>query len=146
MIETKVSLTIMLQGSVMFSKDECLKTTQKTVEVKNKKTGKVYKKTVKTLVDNLDMMDKHTVRVSEKKDGKLVHETYVYYTRKSRPASQHINISKESYNAMISSECPSWCKKKVWENMSKNQRLHAHLQRICDSLNGTSYHVEILDD
>lgn len=141
--EIKVNLTIALPGSVMLSKEECLKTTQKVIEKKTA-TGKVYKKYKRVQVEDLDKMNKHTQQVSNS-DGSNV-EVLTFYTRKSRPASQVINITKESYIYMTSvDECPSWCKKKTWKQLNSKQRLEAHLKRITESLGGTSYTYTVFD-
>ena len=144
--EIKVNLSIVLPGSVLFSKVECLKTTQKVIEKTSKKTGKTYKKKVNVVVDNLDMMDSSTIRVTEYVDKKPVSEVITVHTRKSKPATQSLNICKEGYNSMISGECPYWSKPKVWNNMSKKERLEAHLQRIAEGLGGTSYTYQVFED
>lgn len=141
--EIKVNLSIVLQGSIMFSKEECLKTTQKVIENTSKKTGKTYKKTVDVLVDNLDMMDKSTIRVIDKNNTV---ETITVYTRKSKPATQSLNICKDAYRYMVSTECPSWSKPKIWNTMKPKERLEAHLQRITEGLGGVSYTYQIFKD
>lgn len=147
MTEIKVNLSVVLQGRTMFSKEECLKTTQKVIEKTSKKTGKTYKKKVNVLVNDLDKMDKHTLRVTEHyADKKPVTETITFHTRKSKPATQSLNICKEGYNYMISGECPFWAKTKVWAIMSETQRLEAHLQRVCEHVGGKSFTYEVLGD
>lgn len=147
MVEVKLNLSVVLQGRTMFSKEECLKTTQKVIEKTSRKTGKTYKKKVNVLVDDLDKMDKHTLRVTEHyADKKPVTETIAFHTRKSKPATQSLNICKEGYNCMISGECPYWSKPKVWNNLSVKERLEAHLQRIAEGLGGTSYTYQIFED
>lgn len=146
MSEIKLSLSIELRGSTMFSKEECLKTTQKVIEKTSKKTGKTYKKKVNVLVDDLDKMDSHTLKVVDYVDKKPVSEYIHFHTRKSKPATQSLNICKEGYNCMISGECPYWSKPKVWNNLNKKERLEAHLQRIAEGLGGTSYTYQIFED
>lgn len=143
MTEVKVSLSVIVPGSVMLSKEECLKTTQKVIEKTSKKTGKTYKKTVDVLVDNFDMMDKSTIRVIDKNNTV---ETITVYTRKSKPATQSLNICKDAYRYMVSTECPSWSKSKVWNTMKPKERLEAHLQRIAEGLGGVSYTYQIFED
>lgn len=144
--EIKVNLSVVLPGSVMFSKEECLKTTQKVIEKTNKKTGKTYKKKVNVLVDDFDKMDSHTLKVVDYVDKKPVSEIITFHTRKTKPAAQSLNICKEAYDSMISVECPYWSKPKVWNSMSKKERLEAHLQRIAEGLGGTSYTYQIFED
>lgn len=145
MTEIKVNLSIVLQGSVMFSKDECLKTIQKEVERKNKRTGKTYKKTINIKVEDPDKMDSHSMKVTEYVNKKPVSEVISFTTRKTKPAIQSINICKESYDEMTSSECPYWSKPKIWNNMSKKDRLEAHLQRIAEGVGGVSYTYKVLE-
>ena len=146
MTEIKVNLSIVLPGSVMFSKEECLKTTQKVIEKTNKKTGKVYKKTVNVKVEDLDKMNKHSLKVTEYVNDKPVSEVITFYTRKTKPATQSLNICKEAYSSMISGECPYWSKPKVWNNLNDKQRLEAHLQRIAEGLGGTSFTYKVFED
>lgn len=142
MNETKVNLSITIPGSVMFSKEECLKTIQKTVE-KKYKNGQVIKKFISSTEDNLDMMDKNTIRVT---DGKTF-ETLVYYTRKCKSATQSINITKESYEYMVSKDsCIPSIKVTRWNAMNKKERLEAHLNEIMLSLGGTSFSYKIFED
>lgn len=140
----KVNLSVVLPGSTMLSKEECLKTIQKTVEKKNKK-GKTYKKTVDTVVDDIDKMDINTLKVVDK-DGK--NPEYIhFYTRRSKPASQSLNINEDAYKYMISSDCcPEWCKIGKWNSMSKKERLESHLKRITEHLGGISYSYQVFND
>lgn len=141
--EIKVSLTISLQGGVMASKEECLKITQKTIEKKTKK-GKVYKKTIDIQVEDWSMMNKNTLKVADK--GGKNPEVITFYTRKTWPVTQSMNIYKEAYNYMVSKECPAWEKPFKWAQMNTEQRLKSHLQRIAESLNGTLMSYKVFDD
>ena len=131
-MEVKVNLSIVLPGSTMFTQKE---------------------------IDNLEKdeqrnhYDYNTIVVEDKiynKKGKLVRKQPVrlnFFTRRSRPASQSINLSKEAYYSMINvMEVPYFSNEYKWKNMSKTQRLEAHLQRICDSLGGLSYSYKVFDD
>lgn len=141
--EIKVSLTVTLQGGVMFSKEECLKTTQKVIERKTK-GGKVYKKTINVQVENLDMMNKHTIQVTDK-DGKNP-ESVTFYTRKFKPATQSMNLCREAYDYMTSKECPAWSKIGAWNQMKPKQRLEAHLQKIAEHLGGRVLSYRVFED
>ena len=144
MSEIKLSLSVELLGRTMFSKEECLKTTQKVIEKKTK-TGKVYKKTIEVQVEDWDKMDKHTMRVTGPNGSKP--ETITFHTRKTRPASQSLNISKEAYENMTGKNtCPSWSKPSKWATMSKKERLESHLQRIAEHLGGISYTYQVFED
>ena len=108
MSEIKLSLSIELQGSTMLSKEECLKTTHKVIEKKTK-AGKVYKKTIKVKVEDWDKMEKCSMKVTNRDDTNP--EIITFYTRKCKPATQSLNMSKEAYEYMIDKDsCPSWSK------------------------------------
>ena len=140
MSEIKVSLTITLKGSVMFSKEECLKTTQETITTK-----KGRKRTVTKAVEDLSKMEKNTLRVTDKNGTNP--EIITFHTRKCRPATQSVNMSKEAYEYMISKDsCPAWIKVGKWYVKSKRERLEAHLQKTVEHLGGTSYTYKVFDD
>lgn len=144
MSEIKLSLSVELQGRTMFSKEECLKTTQKVVEKKTK-TGKVYKKTFEIQVENWDKMSRHTMQVTGPNNSSP--ETITFHTRKTKPATQSLNMSKEAYEYMIDKHsCPSWSKPSKWTAMSKKERLEAHLQRTVEHLGGVSYTYQVFED
>lgn len=141
--EIKVSLTIELQGSTMLSKEECLKTTQKVIKKKDRKTGKVYGKSVMAVVEDWDKMDRHTMKVVDKGTSSEI----VFYTRKSKPARQHVNICKSAYIYMTEGNiCPEWCRISTWRQMSKIQRLEAHMDRMAQDMGGKVLSYDILDD
>ena len=143
-MEVKVSLTIGLPGAIMWSKEECLKTTHKVIEKKTK-AGKIYKKTIEVKVEDWDKMEKRAMRVTDK-DGTNP-EIITFHTRKSKPATQTISICKEAYDYMTdSNECPSWVKLFVWKQMGKTKRLESHLQRIMEHLGGVSYSYKVFED
>lgn len=143
--EIKVNLSIILPGSIMFSKEECLKTLQKTV-VKKSKTGKIYKKIITVKEPDYDKLEKHTFRTTEYVEGKNILKAMTFYTPKTKSATQSLNISYESYQYMISNECPYWSKPRVWNSLPKKERLEAHLQRICEHFHGISFTYKVMDD
>lgn len=144
MSEIKLSLSIELQGSTMFSKEECLKTTHKVIEKKTK-AGKIYKKTIEAKVEDWEKTEKHSMRVANL-DGTSP-EIITFHTRKCKPATQSLNISKEAYEYMIDKDsCPSWSKPGKWAAMSKKERLEAHLQRTVEYLGGISYTYQVFED
>lgn len=67
-------------------------------------------------------------------------------TRSTIPATQSINITKEAYDYFISKENPYFISNRLWSKMSKKERLKAHLDNICESLNGISYTYKVFDD
>lgn len=140
MSEIKLSLSIELQGSTMFSKEEYLKTTQKVITTKNGR-----KRIVTKVVEDWDKMNKHTIRVI---DTNVTNpEIITFHTRKCKPATQSLNISKEAYEYMIGKDsCPSWSKPSKWAAMSEKERLEAHLQRTVEHLGGISYAYQVFED
>lgn len=144
MSEIKLSLSIELPGSIILSKEECLKTTQKVIEKKTK-TGKTYKKTIEVQVEDWGKMDKYSVKVVDTYGANP--EIITFHTRKCKPATQFINMSKEAYEYMIDkNSCPPWVKPGKWSAMSKKERLEAHLQRTVEHLGGVSYTYQIFED
>jgi hypothetical protein len=89
-------------------------------------------------------MDKHLVKV--KVSGQTKPEIMAVYTRKCIPASQSINISKDSYDYMTKGDCPAFSKPKEWAKLSKKAKLEAHLQSIMEHLGGISYTYQVFDD
>ena len=140
MSEIKLSLSIELRGNIMLSKEEYLKTTQETITTKNGR-----KRTVTKVVENWDKMEKHTMRVTDT-DG-INPEIITFHTRKCKPATQSLNMSKEAYEYMIDKDsCPSWSKPSKWAAMSEKERLEAHLQKTVEHLGGTSYTYQVFED
>lgn len=124
--EIKVSLSVTLPGSVMYSQEQA-----KALE--EEKVGTGY--------------DTFNMRVEGKKsDGRKDVQTITVKTRKSKPASQSLNLSMDAYNYMVSNEAPYFVKPRDWERLTKKQRLEAHLKRICEELGGVSFTYAILDN
>lgn len=122
----KISLTIELDGSTLVrrSKPDIVK--------------------VKVLKKDLNLSQKW-----KGKEGFEVVKSKIIkvYPLIAKPAQQHINMSLDAYNYMISSVCPDWFRNpKAWRKMTQTQRLEAHLQRTCDHFNGNSFTYKILDD
>lgn len=144
MIDIKLNLSIELPGSTILSKEECLKTTRKVIEKKTK-AGKIYKKTIEVKVEDWDKMEKHSMRVANIKGTNP--EIITFHTRKCKPATQSLNMSKEAYEYMINKDsCPSWSKPGKWTAMSEKERLEAHLQRTVEYLRGISYTYQVFED
>lgn len=123
MNEIKVSVSIVLQGSTMFTQEEA-----KALEKNQPESG--FTKLTQ-VVEN------------EKGKRKVIN----YSVRKCKPASQSINISKEAYLDMIDkAQCPEWMKISKWASMSKKERLESHLQRLTEHLGGTSFTYKVFED
>lgn len=71
--------------------------------------------------------------------------TYIHTVYEEVPCSQSINLTYDAYNYMTSEERPEWFKG-PWKQMKKEQRLNAHLHRICEDMNGTDFTYHILED
>ena len=125
MNDVKVSLSIILQGGVMYSQEQA-----KALE--KEKVGTGY--------------DTFNMSVESLKDGKKDAETITVKTRKCKPAGQSLNLSMDAYDYMTGKEAPYFVKAKDWERLTKKQRLEAHLKRICEELGGVSFTYAVLDD
>ena len=125
MNDVKVSLSIILQGGVMYSQEQA-----KALE--EEKVGTGY--------------DAFSMRVEGLKKGKKDAETITVKTRKCKPAGQSLNLSVDAYNYMIGEEAPYFVKPKDWERLTKKQRLEVHLRRIVEGLGGVSFTYAILDN
>ena len=144
MNEIKLSLSIELPGSTMFSKEECLKTTHKVIEKKTK-AGKIYKKTIEVKVEDWDKVEKHSMRVANMKGTNP--EIITFHTRKCKPAAQSLKMSMEAYEYTNDKDsCPSWSKRGKWAAMSEKERLETHLQRTVEYLGGISYTYQVFED
>lgn len=165
MMNTKVNLTILLQGGTMLSEHDCSKEVKRPVinqrgkyagKQKRDKKGKLVFETV--LVPDPDKLDHHTIRVSYKDErtNKTVVEPIHFGTRKFTTAKQTLNICEEAYEYMTGNEVPdgyryprdfkpnkALLKKGIsisiqaWNAQSKKEKLEWHLHRICESMNGT---------
>lgn len=125
MNEIKVSLSIVLQGSIMYSQEQA-----KALE--EEKVGTGY--------------DTFNMRVEDLKNGKKDAKTITVETRKCKPANQSLNLSVDAYEYMIGKEAPYFVKPRDWERLTKKQRLEAHLKRICEELGGVSFTYAVLDN
>lgn len=143
--DVKVNLTITLKGSVIMSKEECLKTIQKEITKKNPKNGKaMYKKIIDIQVEDWDKCDKNVIKVSEKNNNNP--ETITFFTRKTKPAIQVIGISNKAYDYMISNVCPEWSTMSEWARMSKKAKLESHFNNIAEYLGGKVSSYQIFDE
>lgn len=137
----KVNLSIVLQGRTMLSEQECSKQLKDTIIKKGKK--KVITKTVYNKENNTE----NRIFLDYKDNDGIRHrEPLFFMTRNTIPCKKSINISKEAYDYMVSSECPEWAKPGEWKQLSRIKRLTAHMQRICENERGISFEFQIFDD
>ena len=138
----KVNLSIVLQGSTMLSEQECSK---QLIEYKYNKNTKKKEKVIRLAYD----VDKVTPNrlFLDYKDASGRHKEPIFFsTRNCITAKKSMNISKEAYNYMISSECPEWAKAGEWKQLSRIKRLTQHMQRMCENEGGISFEFQIFDD
>lgn len=123
MNEIKLSVSITLPGSVMFTQAEAK-------QLEKVKEGMGYTTAV--------------VRVTNKK-GK--HETHQIKVRNCHPAVQTMKLTKEAYFYMRSLDsCPSSITPKVWRTLSPSNRLKVHLDLMRQHFGGISYTYKIFED
>lgn len=128
MDDVKVNLNIVLLGSTMLSKQECLKNPKESYEHQKIRV--------------------ETVKKDPKKKNKFIKsvEWIDIKVRKCKTASQSINMTHQAYKYMIGKECPYFMKPKDWARMSKVKRLEAHLEETCRALGGISYTYQVFED
>lgn len=138
----KVNLSIVLQGRTMLSEQEC---SEKLIEWKYNKRTKKKEKIVTVKYDSNKTTPNRLFL--DYKDASGRHKEPIFFsTRNSIPCKKSINISKEAYDYMVSSECPEWAKPGEWKQLSRIKRLTAHMQRICENERGISFEFQIFDD
>ena len=130
MTETKVRLTLYVQGAKMVSKEA-------------------------SLVNAKDNCDVNHLVVEWEHKGKRKRETLTFLTRKQETITQGINITREAYDYML--ETPTSTKfnrkvkngnkeQRVWDVMSIGDRLKKHFDLIAEEMKATGYSFEILED
>lgn len=138
----KLSLSIILPGSVMWSKEESLKQLEKTVFTKSgkplKKKGQVVKKL--QLVPDFDKHDSFVLRVTE--NGKEV--PLKVFVRSCKPAKQVINITQDGYDYMVSNEKP-YDFRGNWNGLSINQKLKWHCINIAKGIGGIVESFQVME-
>lgn len=129
MIDTKLSLSILLPGGTMYSKEESFKNSTKTIDGK----------------ENIDFRKFDSFSLKVWGENKKL-ETIKVFTRKSKPAKQVINMTEEAYNYFISQERPENYRQELgpWGKLTPKQRLNWHCANIANSLGGVLDSWEIL--
>jgi hypothetical protein len=120
MSNTKLSLTIYLEGATLKQGSK--------VEVPVVKTKRVFSKEAKKVV--------------LKEVVEYIHVT----DRTPTLATQVINMTDDAYDAMIGNSKPYFAKTMNWSHMSKTKRLEAHLKNITEHLGGINYRYEVFED
>ena len=132
MVEPKLSLILVLPGSIMVSQQVAENKPEELTE-ENKMLFKSYKP----------------------KKGKSL-EVITFRTRKSIPARQVLKISQEAYEAMLEeSTSPKYNKIvtkvkgkliRVWDTMSENARIKKHCELIAHDRGAIDFSYNILSD
>lgn len=133
MSENKLSLTFVLPGRIIMSSQEC---------EKNPKENYIVQKFVVPNKGN-------------SKDKKSPVKTIYVQTRKTKNASQHLNISKEAYLNLL--DTPVDIKfsrlvktkkglKRAWDLLSNQEKLKHHFDLMANDFHAISYSYEVLDD
>lgn len=165
MLDVKVNLIILLQGSTMLSEHECSKESKRPVinqrgryagKQKKDKDGNLVFESV--IVPDMDKLDRHSLKLM---GGEIIN----YTTRKYRTVKQSINICKEAYKYMVGKEVPDGFKyprdfkpnktllrrgmsvsSQAWNSKEKKEKLEWHLSRICESRGGQMGDYTVFDD
>lgn len=138
----KVNLSIVLPGRTMLSEQEC---SEKLIEWKYNKRTKRKEKIITVKYDSNKTTPNRLFL--DYKDASGRHKEPIFFsTRNTIPAKKSVNINKEAYNYMTSVECPEWAKLGEWKQLSKENRLKAHLQRMCEAEGGISFEYQIFED
>ena len=132
MIEPKLSLILVLPGSIMIS--------QQVAENKPEELTEEHKMLFKSY--------------KSKKDKSP--EVITFRTRKSIPARQVLKMSQEAYKAMLEeSTSPKYDKViakvkgkliRVWDTMSEDARIKKHCELIAKDMGAIDFSYNILDD
>ena len=131
MSTVKLSVTIVLPGSVMMTSQECEENPQENYD-RNFMLLQVKKYDYKT------------------KKSYFKKEPLEFKTRKCKDATQVIKMYEEAYEYMTSVACPEWYLPmggiNKWKKLSKEQRLEEHLNRLCKAMGGKSYTYAVYPD
>ena len=132
MSEIKVSVSITLPGSVMFTQAEA-------EQLEKEKAG--------TGFDTKSMIVKDKIWDKKLKKRVTKSERITCKCRKCKPASKTISLSKEAYDYMRSSgSVLKPFKPWQWKDLKPDERLELHIKRLCEALGGLSCTYKVFDD
>lgn len=134
MTTTKIRLSIALPGGVLYSQEESCKLQQPVV-----KNGNTIKEA--TLIPDKSKHKEFEVRLMDR--GKPV--SMKVSVRKSKPATQVINLCEEAYEEFINPNIIPYKYKGVWRGLTNNQRVQWHCQQIAEAMGGTLESFVVLD-
>lgn len=124
MVESKVSLSLFIQGSKRLSQQECDKNPKK-----NYNEYKIFISYTK----------------GRGKNQKKIKKPLIIQTRKQELITQNINICEDAYRYMLSTPTSTRLSK-VWNSMSVHEKLKHHFDLIAHDFHAESYNYEILND
>lgn len=131
MLEIKVSATFLLPGSTLVAEKPISKTGKSKEQLEQLKQ-EYYRTHKQETVAFYCNRQRHIIEI---------------WTRVGKPATQKINLCKEAYDYMISSEgYVGIVPKHDWSRTSKKMRVKLHLMQIAESLGGSLLDFAILED
>lgn len=97
---------------------------------------------------------KKTKKKENKEDGNKVIKQGTYDAKilECVPAVKHLNLCRDAYDYMVSSEVPHWFtvksgdRIKTWRRMSEKERLNSHMSHIASSEGAIRFSYNILED
>lgn len=129
MVEPKLSLTLIIPGSILVSQQEAENKPKECTELQQ-------------------------VKFRDSKTKKL--EVVTFRTRKAYPARQVLKMSQEAYEAMLEEPTSTKYNKivgkakgkilRVWDTMSEDTRIREHCKKIAHDRNAISFYYNILGD
>ena len=131
MLEIKVSATFLLPGSTLVAEKPISKKGKSKEQLEQLKQ-EYYRTHKQETVAFYCNRQRHIIEI---------------WVRKGKPVTQKINLCKEAYDYMTSSE--GWAgvsSKHDWARTSKRMRVKSHLMQIAESLGGTLLDFAILED
>lgn len=131
MLEIKISATFLLPGSTLVAEKPISKKGKSKEQLEQLKQ-EYYRTHKQETVAFYCNRQRHIIEI---------------WTRKGKPATQKINLCKEAYDYMISSEgYTGIVSKHDWARTSKKMRVKLHLMQIAESLGGSLLDFAILED
>ena len=131
MLEIKVSATFLLPGSTLVAEKPISKK-GKTKEQLEQPKQEYYNTHKQETVAFYCNRQRHIIEI---------------WVRKGKPATQKLNLCKEAYDYMISSESYAGiATKNDWNHYSKTKKLKLHLMEIAQSINAKLLDFAVLDD
>lgn len=139
----KLSLSIVLPGRTLWSREESLKPLMK---VQFNKNGKPIKDKAGNVVRKEELCEDYSKHesISVTLQNGRQEETIKVLVRKCKPAKQVINLTQEAYDEMVSNTKPYGFKGN-WQQLSRNQKLKWHCDQIAASLGGTVENFQVME-